>query len=120
MKKIRIYRDRQGRKPFTEWLYAQKDQLIKARIRARIDRLVFGNYGDHKMVGQGLSELRLHFGSGYRIYYADIDDIIVILLLAGDKASQGNDIERARRFLADLKEQCYEQAKFIEEYDELL
>lgn len=120
MKKIRLYRDRKGKRPFTEWLYAIRDQQIKARIRARIDRLAFGNYGDHKMLGQGLSELRLHFGSGYRIYYADFDDTIVILLLAGDKASQESDIEKARHFLADLKEQCYEQTEFIEEYNGLL
>ena len=63
-----------------------------------------------------LWELRLHFGSGYRVYFAIFDDEIVILLCGGDKSTQSRDIEKAKRYIKDLKERCDEQTKTIKEY----
>jgi len=107
-KNIRIYTDQKGQAPFSKWMKSIKDPVIKARIRARLDRLNLGNYGDHKPVGSGVSELRLAFGSGYRVYYADLDDVIVILLCGGDKSSQEKDIKKAKELWLELKERCNE------------
>ena len=63
-----------------------------------------GNFGDYKSVGEGVFELRLHIGKGYRIYLAIVDDMIVLLLCGGDKSSQQRDIERAKTFWSDFKE----------------
>ncbi len=116
MKKLRIYVDLNGKAPFNDWLNSLKDKITKNRIRARIDRLTLGNLGDYRLLSNSLCELRLHFGSGYRIYFSTFNDVIVILLCGGDKSSQTNDIENARRYLKDLKERCYEQAEAFEEY----
>lgn len=102
--------------PFDEWLSSIKDKVTKARIRARLDRVSLGNYGDHKLIAHNLWELRLQFGSGFRIYYTIFDDDIVILLCGGDKSTQSKDIEKAKRYLRELKERCDEQTKIAEEY----
>lgn len=116
MKNIRIYTDSKGKMPFDEWLSSIKDRVIKARIRARLDRVSLGNFGDYKLIAHNLWELRLQFGSGYRIYYTVFDDEIVILLCGGDKNTQSKDIKKAKSFLKELMERCDEQAKVIEEY----
>lgn len=77
-KNIRIYTDQKGQAPFSKWMKSIKAPII----RARLDRLNLGNYVS-KSVGNGVSELRLASGSGYRVYYADLDDVIVILLCGG-------------------------------------
>ena len=105
---IRIYTDPKGRIPFEEWLKSTKDPALRARIRARLDRLSLGNYGDHKSVGDGIQELRLAFGAGYRIYYVDLDDVVIILLCGGDKSSQERDIKKAKGFWQELKERSDE------------
>ncbi|WP_119343157.1 type II toxin-antitoxin system RelE/ParE family toxin [Facilibium subflavum] len=103
MRQIRIYQTEDGKAPFTIWLDNIKDKVAKARIRRRIDRLYLGNEGDHKHVGDGVFELRLPFGPGYRIYYAKTSDVIYILLLGGDKKTQSNDIKLARKYWLKLK-----------------
>ena len=84
-----------GKKPFDDWLYGLKDKVTQARIATRLNRVALGNLGDAKSVGDGVSELRLTFGSGYRIYYALDGDKIVLLLCGGDKGSQNKDIQSA-------------------------
>lgn len=97
MKKIlQIFTLPTGEQPFSKWLKKIKDQVIRIRIRARLDRLIEGHYGDCKSLGKGLYELRLCFGSGYRIYFLETSDSIILLLCGGDKCSQIKDIEKAR------------------------
>ena len=69
-----------------------------------MDRVEVGNYGDYKPLGDGVYELKLHFGSGYRVYFAEYDDIIVILLCGGDKSTQSKDIEIAKTYWKELLE----------------
>ena len=69
LRRLQIYRDHNGRQPFTEWFYAIQDTKTRTRIRKRLNRLEDGNFGDCQPVGSGVSELRLHFGPGYRIYF---------------------------------------------------
>jgi putative addiction module killer protein len=80
---------------FIDWLKQLRDIQARARIAKRIDRLVQGNFGDAKSVGNGISELRFNVGPGYRVYYTTRGQEMVILLCGGDKASQPQDIERA-------------------------
>lgn len=93
-KTIIVYKDKEGKTPYFEWLFGLKDKSIRYRIISRIDRVKNSNYGDHKRI-HGIVELRLHFGKGYRIYFGEEGANIVILLIGGDKDSQGKDIKRA-------------------------
>jgi len=88
---------------FSDWLKSLKDESTRSRILARIRRLAFGNPGDVSPIGGGLSELRIHFGPGYRVYYVQRGDVLVVLLCGGDKRSQVRDIERAKVLAADLE-----------------
>jgi len=96
--KVRVYATPSGRCPFDDWLLALKDVRARARIRARIARLREGNFGDAKPIGEGVQELRVHYGPGYRIYFALQGRAVVVLLCAGDKQTQPRDIARAKRY----------------------
>lgn len=98
-----LYRTTNGKEPFTEWFESIKDRTILNRIERRIDRLRDGNFGDCKSVGGGVFELRLHFGPGYRIYYGEVSNSVLILLCAGDKSSQQRNIEQAKVYWLDYK-----------------
>ena len=87
---------------FSRWLAALRDARAKARVIARIDSAKFGNLGDAKSVGGGVHEMRVHVGAGYRIYFARIGKVVLLLLCGGDKSSQVRDIARARRLLSEL------------------
>lgn len=87
---------------FDKWLKALGDQRAVARIASRIERLGLGNPGDVKAVGEGVSEMRIQYGPGYRVYYKQTGKRIMLLLCGGDKASQGKDIKRARDIAAEL------------------
>ena len=87
---------------FTKWLTKLKDIQGKVAILRRIDRIKEGNFGDHKPVGNEVSELRITVGAGYRVYYTKIEDEIVILLVGGDKSSQSKDIEKAKKICKEL------------------
>ncbi len=102
-KEILQYQTREGKAPYREWLLSLKDATVKARIRTRLDRLRLGNFGDCKGIGEGVSELRLQFGPGYRIYFGQDSRSIVILLCGGDKSTQVKDIRLAQEHWEDYK-----------------
>lgn len=87
-----------GKEPAKEWISSLKDIMGKAKILTRIERAESGNFGDHKSVGDGVFELRVSFGPGYRVYYALENNEIILLLVAGDKSTQEKDISRAKEF----------------------
>ncbi len=94
---LEIYQNRNGNEPFIEWISAIRDKVTAARIRSRLRRIEkSGNLGDHRSVGDGVFELRLQFGSGYRIYFGKIGDDTILLLRGGDKGSQRQDIVKAK------------------------
>ena len=82
---------------FIRWHKRLRDRRAVARINARIDRLAEGNPGDVKQVGDGVSEMRIDYGPGYRVYYKDTGREIILLLCGGDKRTQGNDIAEAKK-----------------------
>lgn len=96
-----IYQTSDGREPFTEWLDTLKDRKALIVISKRIDRLASGNLGDCKSLKDGVYEARIHYGAGYRIYFAQEEDYIVVLLIGGDKATQQRNITQAKEYLKD-------------------
>ena len=102
-----IYRDEKGNKPFDEWLDDLGDNAVIARILSRIARVEHGNLGDCKAVGGGVSELRLAFGAGYRVYFAEIGNTVVLLLCGGGKGSQNRDIRAAKKYLDDYRRRSH-------------
>lgn len=101
---IRIYTDVAGRAPFEEWLSALKDVQGRARIRARIARLQAGNFGDCKPLRDGVQELRIDHGPGYRVYLSRQGPMLVLLLCGSDKSEQDRTIKQALSYLADWKQ----------------
>lgn len=87
---------------FAAWVESLRDRQARARITARIRRLSLGNPGDVKPVGRGISEMRIDYGPGYRVYFTRRGEIIVILLCGGDKRIQKRDIERALELAGKL------------------
>ena len=87
---------------FLNWLKGLRDRSARARIAVRIDRIEEGNFGDHRSVGGGVSEVRVNVGQGFRIYYTIRGRTVVILLCGGDKSSQRRDIRRARQMESEL------------------
>lgn len=89
---------------FDSWFSGMKDQAGKRRVQMRIDRAEDGNFGDCESVGEGVAEMRIHFGPGYRVFFIQRDFDVVILLAGGDKSTQGKDIKTALRMARELKE----------------
>jgi putative addiction module killer protein len=89
---------------FARWLDNLFDLRARARIQARIERLALGNAGDVKPAGEGVSELRIDYGPGYRVYFKRRGQRLIILLAGGDKSSQSRDIKTAQRLARDLAE----------------
>jgi putative addiction module killer protein len=89
---------------FAGWLGRLRDAIARRAIEARIRRLQNGNFGDAKAIGEGLSEMRVHVGPGYRVYFTQHGYRVVILLCGGDKSTQAKDIELARRIAGRFKE----------------
>jgi putative addiction module killer protein len=89
---------------FARWLEDLRDLRARARVQARIERLIGGNPGDIKPVGSGVSELRINYGPGYRVYFQQKGSTLIILLAGGDKASQPRDIDEALSLARQIKE----------------
>jgi putative addiction module killer protein len=89
---------------FRKWRARLKDERARALIASRLDRLAFGHAGDAAPVGDGISELRIHYGPGYRIYFRQDGNTLIILLCGGDKGSQKRDIAEAKRLLSEWNE----------------
>jgi putative addiction module killer protein len=87
---------------FAKWIDSLQDIRARARIQARIERLVMGNPGDVKPVGEGVSEMRIDHGPGYRVYYIQHERTVIILLAGGDKSTQARDIKTALRLARNL------------------
>ena len=87
---------------FDDWLLQLKDLKGRARIAARINSAALGNFGDCKSVGDGISEMRIDFGPGYRVYYTRCGQVVYLLLIGGDKATQRQDITKAKALLQNL------------------
>lgn len=90
---------------FDRWQRKLKDRKAAARVAIRIDRLAMGNPGDVKPVGRGISEIRINYGPGYRIYYLREGDRVILLLCGGDKSTQENDIRTAQRIAEEWRAQ---------------
>jgi putative addiction module killer protein len=103
-KVVKLYEDADGNSPFADWIEGLRDVMGRKRILSRIRRLEQGNYGDCHPVGNGVSELRLFFGPGYRVYFGEKNNDIIILLTGGGKDSQQKDIEAARGYWKEYKD----------------
>lgn len=103
-RELKFYRTPTGRIPFSEWYDSIQDRSTRHRIQKRLDRLEDGNFGDCRSLGDGVFELRFHFGPGYRIYFGEMDNTIILLLCAGDKSSQARDIRHAKDYWLQYKE----------------
>ncbi|MFZ2122441.1 MAG: type II toxin-antitoxin system RelE/ParE family toxin [Rhodoferax sp.] len=90
---------------FAQWLDDLRDLQVRARVQARIERLAAGNPGDVEPVGEGVSELRINYGPGYRVYFKKRGRALIILLAGGDKTTQAKDIQAALRLARNLSEQ---------------
>ena len=100
---LRIYATATGRRPFSEWLDRLKDHRGRDLIRVRLNRVALGNLGDCRSLGGGVHELRVDFGPGYRVYFGQESDRIILLLCAGAKRTQARDIEKANTYWQDYR-----------------
>lgn len=89
---------------FRKWRIRLRDERARILIASRLDRLAFGHVGDVEPVGQGISELRIHYGPGYRVYFQKRGKTIIVLLCGGDKSTQAKDIKIAKRLAAEWSE----------------
>ncbi len=103
MDKIEFYKLENGKEPVKEWLNSL-DNITRIKIIKRIERIYDDNFGDFKQIAPNLYELRFSFGSGYRIYYTIRNNVLVLLLNAGDKSKQAKDIEIAKKYLKEIGE----------------
>jgi len=96
---IRHYQDESGHDFYQDWLKGLRDQVAKVAIIRRVARIEVGNFGDHKFLQSGVSELRIDVGPGYRIYYAQVGGNVILLTHGGDKRTQTADIAKAIKLL---------------------
>ncbi|MBK7991400.1 MAG: type II toxin-antitoxin system RelE/ParE family toxin [Comamonadaceae bacterium] len=104
MVEVKAYQDNAGHNPYAEWLAGLTDNKTKARIVVRVNRMAAGNFGDCKPLRDGVQELKIDIGPGYRVYLSRQGPILVLLLCGGDKGDQSRDIERAIEYLKDWKQ----------------
>ncbi len=102
-KDVFVFTAKDGHQPYSDWLNGLRDGTTRRRIIQRVTRLESGNYGDCKSLKDGVFELRLSFGSGYRVYFAEDGNTVVLLLCGGDKSTQENDIEAAKTYWKEYK-----------------
>ena len=104
-RQIERYVTPDGRIPCAEWLDSLRDRRARARIKLRLDRIEQGNLGDYRSVGEGVYELRINYGSGYRVYFGEVGSTVVLLLCGGDKSTQQQDIRKAQEYWEDYERQ---------------
>ena len=97
------YETSNGKSPFSEWLLGLKDISARAVIRKRLNRIRIGNFGNTRSIGDGVFELKIDYGPGYRVYYGLDGDTLVVLLCGGDKGSQDRDIQKAKKYWQDYR-----------------
>ena len=88
---------------FARWIDNLRDRIARVRIQARIDRLIQGLAGDVKAVGEGVSEMKIDYGPGYRVYFIQQSSVLIVLLAGGDKDTQSDDIKAAMKLARELK-----------------
>ncbi len=103
MIELRTYVASDGRSPFDDWLVGLRDVAVRARVRARLARVQAGNFGDCKSLRDGVMELRIDFGPGYRVYFSRQGPVLVLLLCGSDKSDQDRAIRQAVECLDDWK-----------------
>ena len=106
-KHVLIYEDSNGRAPYSEWLKGLRDKRAAAKIDIRIERIGLGNLGFWESVGEGVGELKIDYGPGYRVYFGQIGSTVVVLLCGGDKKTQRKDIAKAKEFWQDFKKRYH-------------
>ncbi len=97
------YIDRQGKSPYADWLRDLRDARAKAKVIMQVDKMELGLFGDVEPIGEGLSELRIHYGPGYRVYYGKQAHQVYLLLCGGDKSTQSKDIKKAKEYWKEHK-----------------
>lgn len=103
-KEVIVYDTPNGKKPYDGWFDGLRDRRLQAIILNRLDRLErYGHMGDYDWVGEGVYELKFHYGPGYRIYFGEKGEFLIILLCGGDKGSQNRDVQKAREYWAEYK-----------------
>lgn len=102
-KQVVFYETQDRRIPFDEWLNSIRDTRTKTVITTRVRRIKLGSLGDYKSVGKGVCELKIDYGSGYRIYFGQVGNTIVVILCGEDKSSQANDILIAQKYWEDYR-----------------
>lgn len=102
-REIEYYETADGTHPFRDWLLSLRDKEGRRKIKTRIDRVSLGNFGYCEAVGEGVMELKIDFGPGYRVYFGQAGNKLVILLHGGDKSSQRRDIKTAHEYWADYR-----------------
>lgn len=107
MVEIEFFEDDDGKEPFTEWFNSLRDIMARVKLRQRLDRMEHGNFGDVEPVGQGVSEIKMDYGPGYRIYFVDFNKKKALILYGGDKSTQKKDIKKAQEY--------YRKHKLIQE-----
>ena len=100
---IVIYERLGGSSPFLDWLLGLKDAKARAMVRARLNRVQLGNFGDCKSIGEGVFELRISYGPGYRVYFGRDGEVVVVLLCGGNKGTQQRDIAKAKVLWKEYK-----------------
>jgi len=100
---INEYTDAQGKSPYARWLNGLRDARARAKIILQVDKMELGLFGDSEPIGEGLSELRIHYGPGYRVYYGKESNQVYLLLCGGDKSTQPKDIRNAKAYWQDHK-----------------
>ena len=105
-KDVQLYVTEEGKSPFEDWLEGLRDRKARAAIDARIARLGLGLVGQVREVDRGVHELKVDIGQGYRVYFGNVSNVVVLLLSGGDKRTQKADIKRAREFWSDYQERA--------------
>lgn len=100
---INEYTDETGKSPYADWLESLRDARARAKVIMQVDKMELGLFGDSQPIGDGLSELRIHYGPGYRVYYGKEGQQVYLLLCGGDKSTQAKDIKQAKAYWQDHK-----------------